>query len=50
MGATGLKNGIYRFFDTEVEKKDKIAVLKGTNSLAGSIINMHDTFLNLKKN
>lgn len=49
MGATGLKNGIYRFFDTEVEKKDKIAVLKGTNSLAGSIINMHDTFLNLKK-
>ena len=49
MGATGLKNGIYRFFDTEVEKKDKIAVLKGTNSLAGSIVNMHDTFLNLKK-
>ena len=49
MGATGLKNGIYRFFNTEVEKKDKIAVLKGTNSLAGSIVNMHDTFLNLKK-
>ena len=49
MGAAGLKNGIYRFFDTEVEKKDKIAVLKGTNSLAGSIVNMHDTFLNLKK-
>ncbi len=49
MGATGLENGIYKFFDTEVEKKDEIAVLKGTNSLAGSIINMHDTFLNLVK-
>ena len=49
MGATGLENGIYKFFGTEVEKKEKIAVLKGTNSLAGSIVNMHDTFLNLKK-
>ncbi len=49
MGATGLENGIYNFFNTEVEKKDKIAVLEGTNSLAGSIINMHDTFLNLKQ-
>ena len=49
MGATGLANGIYNFFNTDVEKKDKIAVLKGTNSLAGSIINMHDTFLNLKQ-
>ena len=49
MGATGLENGIYNFFNTDVEKKDKIAVLKGTNSLAGSIINMHDTFLNLKQ-
>ena len=49
MGATGLENGIYNFFNTEVEKKDKIAVLEGTNSLAGSIINMHDTFLNLNQ-
>ena len=49
MGATGLENGVYNFFNTEVEKKDKIAVLEGTNSLAGSIINMHDTFLNLKQ-
>ena len=49
MGATGLENGVYNFFNTKVEKKDKIAVLEGTNSLAGSIINMHDTFLNLKQ-
>ena len=26
MGATGLKNGIYNFFNTAVEKKDKIAL------------------------
>ncbi len=49
MGATGLENGIYKFFGAEVEKKEKIAVLKNTNSLAGSIVNMHDTFLNLIK-
>ena len=49
MGATGLNNGVYKFFGTEVEKKEKIAVLKDTNSLAGSIISMHDSFLNLVK-
>ena len=47
MGATGLQDGIYSFFGVDIEKKNKIAVVKKTNALAGSIINMHDTFSNL---
>ena len=49
MGATGLKDGIYKFFDADIEKKNKIALIKNTNSLAGSIVNMYDTFSNLIK-
>lgn len=49
MGATGLKDGIYKFFDVDIEKKNKIALVKNTNTLAGSIVNMHDTFSNLIK-
>ena len=49
MGATGLENGIYNFFGVDIEKKNKIAVVKKTNALAGSIINMHETFSNLIK-
>tara|TARA_B100000131_G_scaffold297636_1_gene316573 strand:+ start:765 stop:1847 length:1083 start_codon:yes stop_codon:yes gene_type:complete len=49
MGATGLYDGIYNFFGVDIEKKNKIAVVKKTNALAGSIINMHDTFSNLIK-
>ena len=49
MGATGLHDGIYSFFGVDIEKKNKIAVVKKTKALAGSIINMHDTFSNLIK-
>jgi len=49
MGATGLENGIHNFFGVDIEKTNKIAVVKKTNSLAGSVINMHDTFSNLIK-
>ena len=49
MGATGLENGIYNFFGVDIEKIDKKAVVKKTNALAGSVINMHDTFSNLIK-
>ena len=49
MGATGLENGIYNFFGVDIEKIDKKAVVKKTNVLAGSVINMHDTFSNLIK-
>jgi len=49
MGATGLNDGTYSFFGVDIEKKNKIAVVKKTNALAGSIINMHDAFSNLIK-
>ncbi|MDC0038003.1 amidohydrolase family protein [Alphaproteobacteria bacterium] len=49
MGATGLQDGIYNFFGVDIEKKNKIAVVKKTNALAGSVINMYDTFSNLIK-
>ena len=49
MGATGLPDGMYSFFGVDIEKKNKIAVVKKTNALAGSIINMHETFFNLIK-
>ena len=49
MGATGLKDGTYNFFEVDIEKKNKIALVKNTNTLAGSIVNMHDTFSNLIK-
>ena len=49
MGAAGLKDGLYNFFGVEVEKKNNSVVVKKTNALAGSIINMHDTFSNLIK-
>lgn len=49
MGATGLENGIYNFFGVDIEKIDKKSVVKKTNVLAGSVINMHDTFSNLIK-
>ena len=37
------------FLELILKKKNKIAVVKKTNALAGSIINMHDTFSNLIK-
>ena len=33
----------------EIEKKNNKVYLNGTNTLAGSVVNMHDTFLNLLK-
>jgi len=49
MGATGLKEGVYSFFGVDIEKRKKIAVVKKSNTLAGSIVNMHETFSNLIK-
>ena len=49
IGATGLQDGVYKYFNAEIEKRKNIAVLKKTNILAGSIVNMHDTFSNLIK-
>ena len=47
IGATGLDNGFYDFVDMSIEKKDNIAVLKNSATLAGSVIDMHTTFKNL---
>tara|TARA_Y100000590_G_scaffold470638_1_gene667256 strand:+ start:1375 stop:2466 length:1092 start_codon:yes stop_codon:yes gene_type:complete len=49
IGASGLDDGNYKFAHTDIEKiKDKV-FLQNTNTLAGSVTNMHDSFLNLLK-
>jgi len=45
-----MKDGRYKFANVEIEKKNNKVYLKGSNTLAGSVINMYDTFLNLFKN
>ncbi len=49
IAASGMKDGSYRFANVEIEKKNNKVYLNGTNTLAGSVVNMHDTFLNLLK-
>ena len=48
ISATGMPDGQYDFADIKIEKKDGKATVND-NTLAGSIINMHDTFKNLIK-
>jgi N-acetylglucosamine-6-phosphate deacetylase len=47
IAASGMKDGCYSFANVEIEKKNNKVYLNGTNTLAGSVVNMHDTFLNL---
>ena len=47
IGVSGLSDGYYHFAGVEVEKKNGKVCQKNTNTLAGSIITMHQTFLNL---
>jgi len=49
IAASGMKDGSYKFANVEIEKKNNKVYLSGTNTLAGSVLNMHDTFLNLLK-
>ena len=49
IAASGMKDGDYKFANVEIEKKNNTVYLNGSNTLAGSVINMHDTFLNLLK-
>jgi len=49
IAASGMKDGSYRFANVKIEKKNNKVYLNGTNTLAGSVVNMHDTFLNLLK-
>ena len=47
IGAAGLKDGNYKFANIEIEKKKEKVTLKNSSTLAGSVANMHTTFLNL---
>ena len=49
IAASGMKDGGYKFANVDIEKKHNKVYLHGTNTLAGSVVNMHDTFLNLLK-
>jgi len=49
ISACGLSNGDYKFADVDITKTDKKVVIKETSTLAGSIVNMHEAFLNLLK-
>tara|TARA_B100001175_G_C19408642_1_gene589939 strand:+ start:22 stop:537 length:516 start_codon:yes stop_codon:yes gene_type:complete len=47
IGAAGLKDGDYQFANTQITKKEGKITLTNSSTLAGSIIDMYDTFLNL---
>ena len=49
ISACGLSDGDYKFAGVDITKKDKKVVIKESSTLAGSIVNMHETFLNLLK-
>ena len=49
ISASGMKDGSYTFANVEIEKNNNKVCLNGTSTLAGSVVNMHDTFLNLLK-
>ena len=49
IGASGLADGDYKFDKVGITKKGKQITLKDSETLAGSIITMHETFLNLLK-
>jgi len=47
IGAAGLKDGDYQFANIEITKKGEKITLLNSFTLAGSVIDMHKTFLNL---
>ena len=49
ISACGLNDGEYKFAGVDITKKDNKVVIKESSTLAGSIVNMHETFLNLLK-
>jgi len=49
IAASGMKDGFYKFANVEIEKKNNKVYLEKSNTLAGSVVNMHNTFLNLLK-
>ena len=49
IGAAGLKDGNYKFANVEITKIGEKITLKNSKTLAGSVVSMHQTFLNLLK-
>jgi len=49
IGAAGLKDGDYKFANVNITKKDDLITLSNSSTLAGSVISMHNAFLNLLK-
>ena len=49
ISACGLSNGDYKFAGVDITKNDNKVLIKESSTLAGSIVNMHETFLNLLK-
>ena len=49
IGAAGLKDGNYKFANVEIIKKEEKITLINSSTLAGSVVDMHKTFLNLLK-
>ena len=47
ISATGLSDGEYNFAGIEIIKRNNIVTIKDSNTLAGSAINMYQTFKNL---
>ena len=47
IGATGMPNGLYKYGNFLIDKKDNIATLQNSKTLAGSVMDMHSTYLNL---
>ena len=49
IGATGMPNGFYDYGKFSIEKRNDVANLRNSETLAGSIMDMHSTFINLYK-
>ena len=49
ISACGKKDGNYKFAGLVIEKVNNKVFLKNTTTLAGSVIDMHTTFMNLLK-
>ena len=47
VGAAGLKDGDYKFANVNITKKEEKITLTNSSILAGSVINMYQSFLNL---
>lgn len=49
MSATGMPDGTYKYANFTIDRKGDRVTLLNSNTLAGSVMDMHTTFLNLNK-